>query len=255
LKASIERGANRYQMLEPGSSSVMSNNAEMRQKNFQSIQNPEWRIDDSRIPYPDAVSGMEARVADIRGGTASELVWLTEHDPLYTAGSSADASELLTPDRFPVFETGRGGKHTYHGPGQRIAYVMMDLKARSGGKGPDVRGYVHALEEWAILTLARFAVKGERREGRIGIWVDLGGGNEAKIGAIGVRVRRWVTLHGMSLNIEPNLEHYGGIIPCGIQDFGVTSLAALGHYVTMPEVDMALKETFADAFQGFGVSG
>ncbi len=237
----------------------MPNNAEMRQKNFEAAenrqsQNPEWRIDDGRIPYPDAVSGMEARVADIRSGNAKELVWLTEHDPLYTAGSSANTSELLTPDRFPVFETGRGGKHTYHGPGQRIAYVMMDLKARSDGKGPDVRGYVHALEEWAILTLARFAVKGERREGRIGIWVDLGGGNEVKIGAIGVRVRRWVTLHGMSLNIEPNLEHYGGIIPCGIQDFGVTSLAALGQYVTMPEVDMALKETFADAFRSFGVS-
>ena len=232
----------------------MSNNAEMRQKNFKPIQNPEWRIDEGRIPYPDAVSEMEARVDDIRSGTAKELVWLTEHDPLYTAGSSAHASELLTPNRFPVFETGRGGKHTYHGPGQRIAYVMMDLKARSGGKGPDVRGYVNALEEWVILTLARFAVKGKRQAGRIGIWVDLGDGNEAKIGAIGVRVRRWVTLHGMSLNIEPNLEHYGGIIPCGIQDFGVTSLAALGQYVSMPEVDMALKETFADAFQGFGVS-
>ncbi len=228
----------------------MPENAEMRQN----IPNPEWRIDDARIPYLDAVSEMEARVAAIRTQEAPELVWLTEHDPLYTAGSSADASELLTPDRFPVFETGRGGKHTYHGPGQRIAYVMMDLKARSNGKGPDVRGYVRALEEWMILTLARFAVKGERREGRIGIWVDLGGGNEAKIGAIGVRVRRWVTLHGMSLNVAPDLDHYGGIVPCGIQDFGVTSLAALGQYVTLPEVDVAFKETFADAFQGFGVS-
>lgn len=192
---------------------------------------------------------MEARVAGIRAGEADELIWLAEHPPLYTAGSSANASELLTPDRFPVFETGRGGKHTYHGPGQRIAYVMMDLKAR----GADVRSYVHALEEWAILTLARFSVRGERRDGRIGIWIDLGGGKEAKIGAIGVRVRRWVTLHGMSLNIDPDLDHYAGIIPCGIQEYGVTSLAELGHYVTMPEVDMALKETFSEAFRDFKV--
>lgn len=232
----------------------MQENAETRQKNLHPDRHPlEWRIDDARMPYPETVAAMEARVAAIRAGEAQELVWLTEHDPLYTAGSSADPSELLTPDRFPVFDTGRGGKHTYHGPGQRIAYVMMDLKTRSSGKGPDVRGYVRALEEWAILTLARFAVKGERREGRIGIWVDLGGGNEAKIGAIGVRVRRWVTLHGMSLNVEPDLDHYAGIIPCGIQDFGVTSLAALGQYVTMPEVDAAMKDTFSEAFQAFGV--
>lgn len=207
-----------------------------------------WRIDDAPVAYPDAVAEMDARAAAIRDGQAGELVWLTGHPPLYTAGSSADPAELLTPDRFPVYATGRGGKHTYHGPGQRIAYVMLDLKARKA----DVRSYVRALEEWAILTLARFAVRGERREGRIGVWVDLGGGQEAKIAAIGVRVRRWVTLHGMSLNVEPDLDHYGGIVPCGISDFGVTSLAALGQYPTMPEVDMALRETFPEAFAGFG---
>ncbi|MGZ0187033.1 MAG: lipoyl(octanoyl) transferase LipB [Alphaproteobacteria bacterium] len=209
---------------------------------------PEWKIDDVVQAYPAAVRTMDSRVADIRAGTARELIWLTEHMPLYTAGSSADPAELLEPGKFPVFSTGRGGKHTYHGPGQRLAYVLLDLKARK----PDVRGFVHALEEWAILTLARFAVRGERREGRIGIWVNMGGGREAKIGAIGVRVRRWVTLHGMSLNIDPDLDHYAGIVPCGISDFGVTSLADLGQFPTMPEVDMALRETFAEAFQDFG---
>jgi len=207
-----------------------------------------WRIDDAPVAYPEAVAAMDARAAAIRDGGADELIWLTGHPPLYTAGSSADPAELLTPDRFPVYATGRGGKHTYHGPGQRIAYVMLDLKARKA----DVRGFVRALEEWAILTLACFAVRGERREGRIGVWVDLGGGREAKIAAIGVRVRRWVTLHGMSLNVEPDLDHYGGIVPCGISDYGVTSLAALGQYPTMPEVDMALRETFPEAFAGFG---
>ena len=213
-----------------------------------SVLAPEWRIDDFRTDYPDAVELMDARAAAIRHEGARELIWLTEHPPIYTAGSSADADELLTPDRFPVFETGRGGKHTYHGPGQRIGYVMLDLKARKA----DVRGFVQALEEWAILTLARFAVKAERREGRIGVWVDMGGGREAKIAAIGVRVRRWVTLHGISLNVEPDLEHYGGIVPCGIQEHGVTSLADLGQFPTMPEVDAALKDTFAEAFHGFG---
>lgn len=208
----------------------------------------EWRVDDDRVDYPTAVETMEARVAAIRNDDAAELVWLTEHPPLYTAGSSADPAELLTPDRFPVFPTGRGGKHTYHGPGQRVAYVMMDLKARKA----DVRSYVCALEDWVIRALARFAVKGERRDGRIGVWVDLGGGREAKIGAIGVRVRRWVTLHGMSLNVDPDLAHYGGIVPCGISDFGVTSLAALGQFPTMPEVDVALRETFVEAFEEFG---
>lgn len=210
---------------------------------------PEWRIDDDPIDYPSAVADMDARVAAIRKDGARELVWLTSHRPLYTAGASANPAELLTPDRFPVYDTGRGGKHTYHGPGQRIAYVMLDLKARK----PDVRAYVHALEEWAILTLARFAVRGERREDRIGVWVELPGGAEAKIGAIGVRVRRWVTLHGLSLNIDPDLDHYAGIVPCGISDFGVTSLAALGQHVETAEVDMALRDTFGEAFAAFGL--
>jgi len=209
---------------------------------------PEWRIDDEAIAYPEAVAAMDARARAIRDKGAQELVWLTGHPPLYTAGSSADPAELLEPGKFPVFETGRGGKHTYHGPGQRIGYVLLDLKARRA----DVRGFVQALEEWAILTLARFAVKGERRDGRIGVWVDAGGGREAKIAAIGVRVRRWVTLHGVSLNVDPDLDHYGGIVPCGIQEFGVTSLAALGQFPTMPEVDVALRETFAEAFERFG---
>jgi len=209
----------------------------------------DWRVDDEVTAYPDAVEAMETRVAGIRNSSASELIWLTEHPPLYTAGSSADPTELISPDRFPVFQTGRGGKHTYHGPGQRIAYVMMDLKARNS----DVRKYVRALEEWIILTLARFTVKGERREGRIGVWVVLPGKQEAKIAAIGVRVRRWVTLHGLSINVDPDLSHYGGIIPCGISDFGVTSLAALGQFPTIPEVDMALKETFPQAFEEFGL--
>ena len=217
--------------------------------NGSSRRQPDWRIDDSPITYPDAVEAMEARVAAIHEDSASELIWLTEHPPLYTAGSSANPAELIIPDRFPVFQTGRGGKHTYHGPGQRIVYVMLDLKARRS----DVRKYVQALEEWIILTLARFAVKGERREGRIGVWVVLPGKQEAKIAAIGVRVRRWVTLHGLSINIDPDLSHYGGIIPCGISDFGVTSLAALGQFPTMPEVDMALKETFPLAFAEFGI--
>ncbi len=217
--------------------------------NGSSRRQPDWRIDDSPIAYPDAVEAMEARVAAIHENSASELIWLTEHPPLYTAGSSANPAELIIPDRFPVFQTGRGGKHTYHGPGQRIVYVMLDLKARRS----DVRKYVQALEEWIILTLARFAVKGERREGRIGVWVVLPGKQEAKIAAIGVRVRRWVTLHGLSINIDPDLSHYGGIIPCGISDFGVTSLAALGQFPTMPEVDVALKETFPLAFAEFGI--
>jgi len=217
--------------------------------NGSSRRQPDWRIDDSPIAYPDAVEAMEARVTAIHDDSASELIWLTEHPPLYTAGSSANPAELIIPDRFPVFQTGRGGKHTYHGPGQRIVYVMLDLKARRS----DVRKYVQALEEWIILTLARFAVKGERREGRIGVWVVLPGKQEAKIAAIGVRVRRWVTLHGLSINIDPDLSHYGGIIPCGISDFGVTSLAALGQFPTMPEVDMALRETFPLAFAEFGI--
>ncbi len=211
----------------------------------------EWRIDDAPVPYPEALAFMEARVAAIRDGTAPETVWLLEHPPLYTAGTSADPADLLDPGRFPVFDAGRGGQYTYHGPGQRIAYVMLDLKKR----GEDIRCFVHDLEEWLIRTLASFNVKGERREGRVGIWVDRGPygglkGQEDKIAAIGVRVRRWVTFHGVSLNVEPDLSHFAGIVPCGIQQHGVTSLVALGHLVTMPEVDSALMAAFGEVFGG-----
>ena len=187
---------------------------------------------------------MENRVQAIHGGTATECIWLLEHPPLYTAGTSADASELVAPDRFPVFQTGRGGRHTYHGPGQRVAYAMLDLKRR----GADVRAYVHKLEEWTIRTLAAFDVVGERREGRIGIWVIMPDGSEKKIAAIGVRIRRWVSFHGLAINVNPNLEHYSGIVPCGISDFGVTSLHHLGVHASMAEVDAALKKTFAEVF-------
>lgn len=208
----------------------------------------EWRISDEPVAYPDAVAEMEARAAAIRAGTAPELVWLLEHPPLYTAGTSSDPADLLKPDRFPVYETGRGGQYTYHGPGQRVVYVMLDLKARK----PDLRAYVQALEEWVIRTLAAFNVKGERREGRVGIWVtrgDIGAPKkEDKIAAIGVRVRRWVTLHGISINVDPELAHFDGIVPCGISKHGVTSLHDLGQLVSMPEVDMALRETFERVF-------
>jgi len=206
----------------------------------------EWRFSDTPIPYSEAISAMEARVAAIREAGAPELVWLLEHPPIYTAGTSAKAEELLEPDRFPVHQTGRGGKYTYHGPGQRVGYVLLDLQQR----GADIRAYVHNLEEWVLRTLARFDVRGERREGRIGIWVDRGGGREDKIAATGVRVRRWVTYHGISLNVDPALEHFQGIVPCGIANanYGVTSLADLGIVVTAAEVDLALQESFAEIF-------
>lgn len=209
----------------------------------------EWRISDDFVPYPVALAFMEERVAAIRAGAARECVWLLEHPPLYTAGTSADPADLLEPDRFPVYQTGRGGQYTYHGPGQRVAYVMLDLKKRGG----DVRGYVRDLEEWIIRALARFGVKGERREGRVGIWVERGqgsgmGGREDKIAAIGVRVRHWVTFHGIALNVEPDLSHFQGIVPCGIRQFGVTSLWDLGHTPTMPEADSALIAAFAEVF-------
>jgi lipoyl(octanoyl) transferase len=204
----------------------------------------EWRIDDRPIPYPEAIAAMEARVEAIRAGGAPELVWLLEHPPLYTAGTSADPAELLDPERFPVYRTGRGGRHTYHGPGQRVGYVILDLQRRR----PDVRCFVHDLEEWLVRTLARFGVRGERRPGRIGIWVERGDGREEKIAAIGVRVRRWVTYHGVSLNVDPDLSHFTGIVPCGVAEHGVTSLAALGLHVAMPEVDMALRATFTEVF-------
>jgi len=203
----------------------------------------EWRISDQPVDYPEAVAEMEARVAAIRAGTQPELVWLLEHPPLYTAGTSANPADLVAPDRFPVFEAGRGGQYTYHGPGQRVAYVMLDLKQR----GADVRAFVCDLEEWLIRTLVQFGVKGERRQGRVGIWVDRGG-HEDKIAAIGVRVRHWVTFHGVALNVDPELDHFRGIIPCGIRDHGVTSLWDLGLTPTMTEVDLALKDAFGTVF-------
>ena len=208
----------------------------------------EWRVSDLLVPYPEAVAAMEARVAKIAAGTASELVWLLEHPPLYTAGTSANRADVLDA-RFPVFESGRGGQMTYHGPGQRVGYVMLDLRQR----GPDLRRFVATLEEWIIRTLARFNVTGERREDRIGVWVrrpDKGQGCEDKIAALGIRVKQWVTLHGIAINVEPDLAHFSGIVPCGVsaQRYGVTSLADLGVHVSMAEVDMALKASFEGLF-------
>ena len=206
----------------------------------------EWRISNEAVDYVAAVEVMEQRVAAIRAGTAAELVWLLDHPALYTAGTSAHEEELLQPGRLPVYRTGRGGRYTYHGPGQRIAYVMLDLRRR----GQDVRCHVHQLEEWMIRTLARFGVLGERRAGRVGIWVGRPDGREAKIAAIGVRVRQWVTYHGVALNLDPELDHYHGIVPCGIAEHGVTSLADLGLSATAKEVDIALQGTFSEAFGG-----
>ena len=204
----------------------------------------EWRISAKPVDYRVAVEDMEARVTAIRAGAAPELVWLLEHPPLYTAGTSARDDELLEPKRLPVYRTGRGGRYTFHGPGQRIAYVMLDLTRR----GRDVRCHVHRLEEWIIRTLARFGVRGERRAGRVGIWVTHPGGREDKIAAIGVRVRHWVTYHGAALNVDPDLDHYCGIVPCGIAEHGVTSLAALRIAPTMEEVDRALRAAFEEVF-------
>jgi lipoyl(octanoyl) transferase len=202
----------------------------------------EWRVAGGLTPYPEAVSVMEERAAAIAEGKAAELVWLVEHPPIYTAGTSARPADLLDA-RFPVFKTGRGGQFTYHGPGQRVGYVMLDLKRRK----PDVRAFVHDLEEWLIGALARFNVRGERREGRVGIWVARHG-REDKIAALGVRVRRWVTFHGVSLNVDPDLSHFSGIVPCGIAEHGVTSLHDLGLPVAMADVDVALKASFEDVF-------
>jgi len=204
----------------------------------------DWHIGDALVEYERAVAEMERRVAAIRAGTAPELVWLLEHPPLYTAGTSARDADLLEPGSLPVHRTGRGGQYTYHGPGQRVAYVLLDLKRR----GTDVRCFVAGLEEWMIRTLARFNVRGERRAGRVGIWIDEGGGRESKIAAIGVRVRQWVTYHGVALNVDPDLAHYRGIVACGIREHGVTSLAAQGIAVGMAEVDAALKASFEPAF-------
>jgi len=208
----------------------------------------EWRVTPGLVAYPDAVAFMEERAAAIAEGRARECVWLLEHPAIYTAGTSAQDSDLLDA-RFPVFRTGRGGQFTYHGPGQRVGYVMLDLKKR----GSDVRGFVRDLEEWLIRTLAVFNVKGERREGRVGIWVAREanrkiGGREDKIAAIGVRVRRWVTFHGISFNVDPDLTHFSGIVPCGISEHGVTSLHDLGLPVSMADVDVAMKSAFQDVF-------
>ena len=211
------------------------------------LEDIEWRVSEAPVPYQEALVFMEDRVAAIRGGEARECIWLLEHPPLFTAGTSADPSELTNPDHFPVFEAGRGGRYTYHGPGQRVAYVMLDLDRR----GRDIRCFVHALEGWMIETLASFGVEAHRASGRIGIWVG-DGPAEAKIGALGVRVKRWVTLHGFALNVAPDLSHFGGIIPCGIADFGVTSLAELGKQISMTRVDDALKRSFPSFLNALG---
>jgi lipoyl(octanoyl) transferase len=206
----------------------------------------EWRISDRPVAYPDAVAEMEARAAAIRAGTAAEQVWLVEHPALYTAGTSARPKDLLEPGRFPVYASGRGGQYTYHGPGQRVAYVMLDLDAR----GRDIRCFVHDLESWLIGALEQFNVRGERRDGRVGIWVARGGGREDKVAAIGVRVRKWVSFHGVALNVDPDLSHFAGIVPCGIDPavYGVTSLVDLGLPVTMPDADLALRAAFEQVF-------
>ena len=211
---------------------------------------PEWRIADGLIAYPDALAAMQARIAAIRAKTAGELVWLVEHPPLYTAGTSARPEELTDPTRFPTYAAGRGGQWTYHGPGQRTAYVMLDLEQAHGRVKPrDVRCFVWGLEEWLIRALDHFNVRGERRDGRVGVWIaDRAAGTEAKIAAIGVRVSRWVSWHGIALNVEPDLTHYAGIVPCGISEHGVTSLHALGIPATMAETDVALRMAWEEVF-------
>lgn len=204
----------------------------------------EWRISDELIEYPDALQVMEERVEAIRAGTAPELVWLLEHPPLYTAGTSADIADLVDPDRFPVYDAGRGGQYTYHGPGQRVGYFLLDLKKR----GRDVRQFVYSLEEVIIRSLAKFGVTAERRDGRVGVWVERGGGREDKVAAIGVRVRKWVTYHGIAINVEPDLTHFDGIVPCGISEHGVTSLADLGLPVTLNDLDVVIKDVFDEVF-------
>lgn len=203
----------------------------------------EWTRSAELVAYPDAVGAMEARVAGIAAHETPEQVWLVEHPPLYTAGTSADPADLIMADRFPVYATGRGGQYTYHGPGQRVAYVMLDL----GRRGPDLRKYVQTLEEWVIRTLARFGITGERREGLVGVWVATPLGYD-KVAAIGIRVRRWVSFHGIALNVDPDLSHFAGIVPCGVRNGGVTSLRRLGVTATMADVDTALREEFEALF-------
>lgn len=198
----------------------------------------EWRNSEGLTAYPDALEEMEARNEAVKAGKKHELIWLLQHPALYTAGTSSDPSELLSSE-FPVFETGRGGRHTYHGPGQRVGYLILDLKRRNS----DVRGFVHALENWVIAALAEFEVKARAVEGRVGIWCDTPGGQEAKIGAIGIRIRKWVTMHGFSVNVDPDLDHFNGIIPCGISEYPVTSMRQLGIDADMAAMDRALKKT------------
>ena len=205
----------------------------------------EWRVSDGPVPYQEALAFMESRAAAVREGTATELVWLLEHPPLFTAGTSADPAELFNPSNLPVFEAGRGGRYTYHGPGQRVGYVILDLEKR----GKDIRRFVHQLEGWMIDTLAELGVSAHRAPGRIGIWVG-DGADEAKIGALGVRVKRWVTLHGFAINVTPDLTHFAGIVPCGISEFGVTSLAELGKQIGFEGVDSALKRSFGPFLNG-----
>ena len=202
-----------------------------------------WEVAGARVDYPDGLARMDAEVEAIATGTGPERIWLLEHPPLYTAGTSADAKDLIAPGRFPVYRAGRGGQYTYHGPGQRVAYTMLNLRTR----GEDVRAFVAGLESWLIAALAEFNVKGERREDRVGVWVRIGS-REAKIAAIGIRVRHWVSFHGVSLNVDPDLSHFDGIVPCGVTDHGVTSLAALGLPVTMEDADVALKRAFRTVF-------
>jgi len=204
----------------------------------------EWKLSDKPVQYKAAVSEMEARVAEICTGSAPEMLWFLEHPPLYTAGASAKDGDLLDPAALPVHRSGRGGQYTYHGPGQRVVYVMLDLQRR----GVDLHRFVRDLEQWLIDTLAEFGITGERREGRVGVWIVIGSGEEAKIAAIGIRVRRWVTFHGVSLNVAPNLTHYRGIVSCGVREHGVTSLKALGISFTMKEVDEVLKRKFTEFF-------
>lgn len=220
--------------------------------NALNASHPEWLFSDNLVAYPQAVADMETRVAEIATGTAREAIWLLEHPPLYTAGTSARTEDLTDPDRFPVYASKRGGQYTYHGPGQRVGYIMLDLNRR----GRDVRAFVAQVEDWVIATLDQFNVKGERRAGRVGVWVvrpELppnadGSPREDKIAAIGLRVRKWISFHGLSINVEPDLSHFDGIVPCGIRDHGVTSLVDLGLPVTMADVDAALKTTFAQVF-------
>lgn len=222
----------------------------MRDKNTHchDINGIEWKISSDLIDYEEALKVMEERVEAIHKGEAGELVWLLEHPPLYTSGTSANVSDLVDPERFPVYDAGRGGQYTYHGPGQRVAYFMLDLNKR----GKDLRKFVSNLEELIIDTLAHFQIKGERRSDRVGVWVDHGMGREEKIAAIGIRIRKWVTFHGIAINVEPDLSHFSGIIPCGIADHGVTSITALGVSATMEEVDAQILKSFENIFKEQG---